>query len=41
MGESIMLNSKTNIGLEYSRAKPSVETDIGKAIEHYKSKGNV
>jgi hypothetical protein len=40
VGESIMLNSKANIGLDYSRAKASVETDIGKAIEHYKSKGS-
>ena len=40
VGEEIMLNSKANIGLEYSGAKASVETDIGKAIENYKSKGS-
>ncbi len=40
MGESIIMNSKANIGLEYSGAKASVETDLGKTIEDYKSKGS-
>ena len=40
VGESIMLNSKANIGVEFTKAKASVETDIGKVIEQYKSKGS-
>jgi predicted KAP-like P-loop ATPase len=40
VGESIIMNSKTNLGLGYSGAKASVETDLGKTIEHYKSKGS-
>ena len=37
--ESIIMNSKTNVGLESFGAKASVETDVGKTIEHYKSEG--
>jgi hypothetical protein len=40
VGESIIMNSKTNVGLEYSGAKASVETDIGNAVEYYKSEGS-
>jgi predicted KAP-like P-loop ATPase len=40
VGESIIINSKANLGLEYFGAKASVETDLGKTIEHYKSEGS-
>lgn len=34
------MNSKTSVGLESFGAKASVETDVGKTIEHYKSEGS-
>ena len=40
VGESILISSKTNLGFEYSGAKASVETNLDKAIEHYKSEGS-
>jgi uncharacterized protein YjbI with pentapeptide repeats len=40
VGKSIIMSSKTNLGLEYSGAKASVETDVGNAIEYYKSEGS-
>jgi uncharacterized protein YjbI with pentapeptide repeats len=39
MGEAILENSKANAEAGSSGAKASIETDIGKAMDHYKSGG--
>jgi uncharacterized protein YjbI with pentapeptide repeats/energy-coupling factor transporter ATP-binding protein EcfA2 len=40
MGEEIMLNSKAIVGADYAGTKASIETDFGKAVENYRSKGS-
>src|SRR5215813_7502948 len=40
LGKSIIMNSKPNLGLEYLGLKTSVEIDLGKTIEDYRSEGS-